>query len=140
MAQDFTQDTFVRAFERLDGFRGDAAFSTWLHTIANSVILSGLRKVKRNRERERPIEEHPGLEKPVRAQGALRYALHRAVDELSDVLRVVFVMHDLEGFTHEEIAASLEVPVGTSKARLSRAREKLRASLGGSLAMEGERA
>src|SRR5437764_10184409 len=57
LARDFTQETFIRAFERLDGFRGEAAFSTWLHSIATSVALNGLRKVKRFRTRESDLEE-----------------------------------------------------------------------------------
>jgi RNA polymerase sigma-70 factor (ECF subfamily) len=131
LAQDFTQDTWVRVFDRLSTFRGEAAFSTWLHSIATNVILNGLRKVDRHRKREADLEladrhpaPRPGLD------GSERLRLHAAIDQLSDPLRLVLVMHDLEGFKHPEIAQSLDIPVGTSKARLSRARQKLRVELG----------
>ncbi len=130
LAADFTQDTFIRAFERLDQFRGDAALGTWLHTIAVSVALNGMRKVKRLRGRTENIEETPDLTvQPKGLTGDLRLRLHSAVDALSEKLRPVFVMHDVEGYTHEEIAGTLGIPVGTSKARLFDARAKLRLAL-----------
>lgn len=130
MAEDFTQETFVRAFDRLAGFRGDAAFSTWLHSIATSVVLNGLRRVKRHRERETVLEAaeyRPAPGDPARRE--LARILHRAIEGLSDSLRLVVVMHDMEGYKHHEIAAALDIPVGTSKARLSRARARLREAL-----------
>jgi len=130
LARDFTQETFIRAFERLDTFRGEAAFSTWLHTITTSVALNGLRKVKRFRTREADLEEADDM--PGRARQAepdLKLKLARAIDALPERSRMVFVMHDVEGFTHEEIAESLGMQTGTSKAQLSRARARLRESL-----------
>lgn len=129
-ARDLTQDTFVRAFERLDGFRGDAAFSTWLHSVATSVVLNGLRKRKKIRSRERDMKaaRHIGV-MPRRAEPDLKRRLHEAVGGLPEAYRTVFVMHDLEGYTHREIAAALDVKTGTSKARLSRARARLRIEL-----------
>jgi RNA polymerase sigma-70 factor (ECF subfamily) len=129
-ARDLTQDTFVRAFERLDGFRGDAAFSTWLHSVATSVVLNGLRKRKKIRSRERDMKaaRHVGVT-PRRAEPDLKRRLHEAVGGLPEAYRTVFVMHDLEGYTHREIAAALDVKTGTSKARLSRARARLRIEL-----------
>lgn len=131
LAQDFTQETFVRAFDRLSQFRGDASLSTWLHTIAISVSLNGMRSVARLRMRTSPLEE--AMELPARgaapAPHDLRDRLHAAIDALSAKLRPVFVMHDVEGFTHEEIGRTLGIPVGTSKARLFDARAKLRAAL-----------
>jgi RNA polymerase sigma-70 factor, ECF subfamily len=131
LAADFTQETFIRGFERLDQYRGDSSLGTWLHAIAVSVALNGLRKVKRLRGRTEPIDE--SLQIP--AQNApgfttdLKAKLHAAVDALSEKLRPVFVMHDVEGYTHEEIAGTLGIPVGTSKARLFDARAKLRLAL-----------
>jgi RNA polymerase sigma-70 factor (ECF subfamily) len=128
LAEDMVQETFVRAFERLDGFRGDAAFSSWLHTIAVSVTLNALRKTKRTRDHELAREDMGDLAAASPGpDGGLRRDLDRAVASLDDNHRMVFVMHDLEGFTHEEIADSMGTPVGTAKARLSRARGKLRA-------------
>ncbi len=130
LARDFTQDTFIRAFERLGEFRGEAAFSTWLTSIALSVSLNGLRKVKRFRQREAPLDE--GLMTPSRGRQAepdLKYRLTLAIDALPQGYRTVFVMHDIEGYTHEEIGSALGVETGTSKAQLSRARARLREAL-----------
>ncbi len=130
LARDFTQDTFVRAFARIGDFRGDAAIATWLQAIAVNVILNGLRKVRRIRSREEGMDELP--ESPIERREAepdLKQRLHAAIADLPDGYRMVFVMHDVEGFTHEEIAASLGIQPGTSKAQLSRARAKLRDAL-----------
>lgn len=132
LARDFTQDTFIRAFGRLDQFRGDAALSTWLYSIARSVVLNGLRKVKRIRTREVDMEDTPALPVPARksrAEPDLKQRLHAAIDALPDIYRLVFVMHDVEGYTHAEIGSSLDVAVGTSKARLHRARQMLQEQL-----------
>jgi len=130
LARDLTQDTFVRVFEKLDGFRGDAAFTTWLHSVATSVVLNGIRRQKRIRERERDIESarHVGVT-PDGPEPDLKRRLRAAVAALPELYRAVFVMHDLEGFTHQEIATALGVKLGTSKARLSRARARLRVEL-----------
>ena len=129
LARDFTQETFIRAFERLDSFRGEAALSTWLYTIATTVTLNGLRKLKR-RGREIDLEHAAEVAGGARrAEPDLKTRLYAAIDALSEKYRTVFVMHDVEGYTHEEIAAALNVEVGTSKAQLSRARAKLREAL-----------
>ena len=130
LARDFTQDTFIRAFERLASFRGESAFSTWLSSVATSVALNGLRRVKRIRERETDLDAAevagPGSR---RSEPDLKQRLAREIDRLPEGYRTVFVMHDVEGYTHEEIGAALGVEVGTSKAQLSRARARLRESL-----------
>lgn len=132
LARDFTQETFIRAYERLDQFRGEAALSTWLHAIATSVSLNGLRKVKRRRSREEPLESASFIPRNGRPPDPyVRERVRRAVDELPEIYRSVFVLYDVEGFSHEEIAEMLGVAEGTSKARLSRARSKLRESLAG---------
>lgn len=129
LARDITQDAFIRAFERLHEFRGDARFSTWLHTIAVTVALNALRKVKRLR-REVGLEEGTDVAGTIReAEPDLKQRLAAAIDALPDGYRAVFVMHDVEGFTHEEIGGALGVETGTSKAQLSRARAKLRVAL-----------
>jgi RNA polymerase sigma-70 factor (ECF subfamily) len=131
LAMDFVQEAFVRAWNRLDQFRGDAAFSTWMHSITVSVALNGLRKVDRHRKRERSLEDAaPVASRERTAEPGVRDRIQAAVDDLPDIYRTVFLMHDLEGFNHGEIAEALGVAEGTSKARLSRARSKLRETLG----------
>ncbi|HZI41952.1 MAG TPA: sigma-70 family RNA polymerase sigma factor [Gemmatimonadaceae bacterium] len=130
LAEDFTQDTFIRAFERLNQFRGDSSLATWLHSIAVSVTLNGMRKVKRIGLRTTDLEETPLLASEARdLPPDLRTRLFQAIDALSEKLRPVYIMHDIEGYTHEEIGESLGIPIGTSKARLFDARAKLRAAL-----------
>ena len=129
-AQEFTQETFIRAFERIDQFRGESSFGTWLNSIGTSVIYNGLRKVKRFRQREFEYDEVGAIAgNERRAEPDLKEKLAAAIDELPIKYRMVFVMHDVEGYTHEEIGAALEMPVGTSKAQLSRARARLRETL-----------
>ena len=130
LARDFTQETFVRAFDRLGSFRGDSSLGTWLHAIGVSVALNGLRKVKRWKAREAPLDEALTVGTTVRhAEPDLKERIRLAVDALPDGYRTVFVMHDVEGYTHEEIAATLGIQPGTSKAQLFRARAKLRIAL-----------
>jgi RNA polymerase sigma-70 factor (ECF subfamily) len=130
LAADFTQETFIRAFERLEQYRGDASLATWLHTIAVSVALNGMRKVKRIGGRVENIDDVPAIAvEPTGFTADLKLRLHTAIDALSEKLRPVFLMHDVEGYTHEEIAGTLGIPVGTSKARLFDARAKLRLAL-----------
>lgn len=141
LAEDLTQDIFIRAFDRLKDYRGDGPFGGWLHRIATSVIFSGLRRRKRLREFESAQEnlEDCCAAGPV-SDPELKRKLNRAVASLDENHRLVFVMHDLEGFTHQEIAAAMDTPVGTAKARLSRARGRLRemltANRGGDLSRE----
>lgn len=130
LARDFTQATFIRAFEKIGSFRGESSLSTWLHSIGVSVALNGLRKTKRLRNREAPMEE--GLMVGVTRREAdpdLKERLARAIDVLADKYRTVFVMHDVEGYTHEEISGTLSIPIGTSKSHLFQARSKLRVAL-----------
>ena len=130
LAQDFTQETFVRAFSKLHEFQGRSALSTWLHAITVSVSLNALRKVKKLRTREINLDDAPPMVASQReAEPDLKQRLKTAVASLPDHYRAVFVLYDMEGYTHEEIGSALGVPVGTSKARLSRAREKLREQL-----------
>jgi len=130
LAQDFTQDTFIRAFSKLQDYRGEAAFGSWLHTIAMSVILNGLRKSKRFEQREAVLDEAAMVPSLTRhAEPDLKERLAQAIDALPEGCRTVFLLHDVEGYTHEEIGVALEITAGTSKAQLSRARAKLRESL-----------
>ena len=129
-ARDVTQETFVRAFDRIATFRHNAALSTWLHRITVSVGLNHVRKIKRERTRETPLNAVAEPAVPGRAsEPDLKERMAAAIKALPTGYRTVFVLHDVEDFTHEEIATSLGIDVGTSKAQLFRARRKLRAAL-----------
>jgi RNA polymerase sigma-70 factor (ECF subfamily) len=143
LAEDLTQDIFIRAFDRLEDFRGDGPLGGWLHRIATSVIFSALRRRKRVQEHESSREDLAAFGRPADQPDLdLRRRLDLAMAGLDDTHRLVFVMHDVEGFTHQEIAAAMDTPVGTAKARLSRARSRLREMLasgpGPDLSMEME--
>ena len=131
LARDFTQETFIRAFQRLGDFRGESALGTWLHTICVSVALNGMRTVKKLRTRHTGLDEALAVGGGSRreAEPDLKERLARAIDALPEGYRAAFVMHDVEGYTHEEIAQALGIQPGTSKAQLSRARAKLREAL-----------
>ena len=130
LAQDATQDAFIRAFKALGSFRGDAAFSTWMHRIAMSAILTSMRGRKRWRSRRAEIEEADHMTDTKReTEPDLRTRLYAAIDALPEIYRTVFVLHDVEGHKHEEIGSLLGIPSGTSKARLSGARARLRDAL-----------
>jgi RNA polymerase sigma-70 factor (ECF subfamily) len=130
LAQDFTQDVFIRAFGRLHEYRGESAFGSWLHVITLSVVINGMRKVKRFGQREAELEEASMVVSTRReSEPDLKARLARAVDDLPEGCRAAFLMHDVEGYTHEEIGAALGISEGTSKSQLSRARAKLRVAL-----------
>ena len=122
LAREFAQETFIRVFDRIGQFRGEAALATWIRSIATSVVLNGLRKVKRFRQREVDLEIARSAGSSQRqAEPDLKEKLGRAIDALPNKYRMVFVMHDVEGYTHEEISQQLGMQLGTSKAQLSRA-------------------
>lgn len=130
LAREFTQDTFVRAFNQLSRFRGDSALSTWLHRIAVTVVANAMRKVKRFRARETDLEAaHPLSDDGPPGDPFIRDRLRHAIDALPEIYRTTLIMHDLEGYTHTEIAEVLGVAEGTCKSRLSVARAQLRAAL-----------
>ena len=130
LAQEWTQDTFIRAFDRISQFRAECAISSWLHSIAVSITLNGLRTLKRREARTAPLDDANEIGKWQRhADPDLKSCIREAIAELPTGTRTVFVMHDVEGYTHEEISAAMGVAVGTSKSQLFRARFKLRAAL-----------
>ena len=130
LAREVTQDTFVRAFAAIGEFRGDSAFGTWLHSIAVSLSLNEIKRRKRERARNAPLEDAVAVaESAPPSDPLLRGKLTEAVNDLPEGCRTVFMMHDAEGYTHQEIAAALGVTEGTSKAQLARARGKLRVAL-----------
>lgn len=128
-APEVTQDVFVRAWEKIGTFRGEAAFGTWLHRVAVSVILH--RRNALRLQRERISDDEAALEAaPARPSTAdLGMDFERAIAKLPAGARMVFVLHDVEGFKHEEIAELLGVTSGTTKAQLHRARMILRQHL-----------
>jgi RNA polymerase sigma-70 factor (ECF subfamily) len=129
-AMEVTQDTFVRAFAGIGSFREDSAFSTWLHSIAVSLSLNELKRRKRDRARNAPLDDAMMVAQSApRSDPVLRDKLMTAVNALPEGCRTVFMMHDAEGFTHQEIGAALGITEGTSKAQLNRARGKLRVAL-----------
>lgn len=130
LACDLVQDVFVRAFAQLAAFRGDSAFTTWLHRIAVTTALNQMRKVKRIRAHEEAMGDEDIHAAPAReADPDLKVRLHAAIDALPEGLRMTVLLHDLEGYTHGEIGTMLGVAEGTSKARLFEARAKLRIAL-----------
>jgi RNA polymerase sigma-70 factor (ECF subfamily) len=128
-ADELTQDTFVRAWEKLGTFRGEAAFGTWLHRLAVNLILSRRSRLGRDRQRfddaEGALELRPTA--PPRAELAIDF--ETAIGRLPEGARNVFVLHDVEGYRHDEIAEQMGIAVGTSKAQLHRARMLLRGHL-----------
>jgi RNA polymerase sigma-70 factor (ECF subfamily) len=127
-ASDYAQETFIKAFARLRQFRGDSSLAAWLRAIAASTAFSGERKRKRFRGDADPDQVVDG--KASRGPNFdLLDLISSTLDRMSDKLRSVYLLHDVEGFTHEEIGEALGIPEGTSKARLSDARAKLRAAL-----------
>ncbi len=129
-AQELTQDVFVRAWEGLSSFRGESAFSSWLHRLAMNVFLGQRRSSGRRERRVFPTDEPARLEGPGEThQPGTGLDLERAIADLPKGARVVFVLHDVEGYQHAEIAHMVGIAVGTSKAQLFRARRLLREAL-----------
>lgn len=128
LAEELTQEAFIRAWRKLASFRGTSAFGTWLHRLAVNVVLDALRS--RRRWRERFSEELPA-EPPAAPARDTNNALdlERSIALLPPRARTVFVLHDIEGYKHREIAQLLELSVGACKAHLHRARRRLREEL-----------
>lgn len=131
LAQELAQDVFVRAWQRLGTFRGESAFFSWLYTLAVNMTYSERRSRLRRLSRVRPTDDLTPFDKPQRpATPEAAVDLERAVAELPPGARTVFVLHDVHGFKHEEIAHRLGIATGTCKAQLHRARRLLREALG----------
>ncbi len=130
-AEDLTQEAFIQLFRKIGSFRGDSAFTTWLHRLTVNQVLMHFRKksVKLERtteEGETPVQIVHGSENPNKMPVLDRISLDRAVAKLPPGYRSVFLLHDVEGHEHEDIARMLGVAVGTSKSQLHKARMKLR--------------
>ena len=128
-AADVAQDVWIQIFRALPGWRGESAFSTWAHRIAVNRTLNALRRSKRLEKLEAPIEEDSAFVEQDAERTMLAQTIDEAAQRLSPGARTVFLLHDVEGYTHEEIAESLGITAGGSKSQLFKARAKLRKML-----------
>ncbi len=128
-ADELTQDVFVRAWQKLHTFRGESRFSTWLHRLAVNLILS--RRASMATQRQRFIGDEVALEQAASRPDSREHSkdLEGAIARLPEGARAIFVLHDIEGYRHDEIAGLLGVTTGTTKAQLHRARMLLRGHL-----------
>jgi RNA polymerase sigma-70 factor (ECF subfamily) len=133
-AEDLTQEAFLQLFRKISTFRGESAFSTWLHRLAVNVVLMHLRKKglqqvsldQVDSSQDEPVKHDYG-DNDRRLMGSIdRISLSRAIAELPPGYRTVFVLHDIEGYEHNEIAEIMNCSVGNSKSQLHKARMKLR--------------
>jgi RNA polymerase sigma-70 factor (ECF subfamily) len=133
-AEDLAQEAFIQLFRKIGSFRGESAFTTWLHRLTvNQVLMhfrkKGVRLEQTTDDGETPIQIVAGTQNPNQMPVVDRIALDRAIGQLPPGYRTVFVLHDVEGHEHEEIARMLGCSVGTSKSQLHKARMKLRTLL-----------
>lgn len=130
-AEDLTQEVFIQLYRKISTFRGDSAFTTWLHRLTINQVLMHFRKrspkfEKITDEGEIPVQVTLGTENPKKMSIIDKIALENAIAQLPLGYKNVFVLHDIEGYEHEEVAKILGCAVGTSKSQLSKARLKLR--------------
>jgi len=133
-AEDLTQEVFIQLFRKIGSFRGDSAFSTWLHRLTVNQVLMHFRRRSVKNEKvsndgEMPEQTVSGTANPNKMPVVDRIALKNAIGELPKGYRNVFILHDVEGYEHEEVARLLSISVGTSKSQLHKARLKLRGLL-----------
>ncbi|MDQ1557582.1 MAG: polymerase sigma-70 factor, subfamily [Pyrinomonadaceae bacterium] len=133
-AEDLAQEAFIQLFRKIGSFRGESAFTTWLHRLTvNQVLMhfrkKGVRLEQTTDDGETPVQVVTGTQNPNQMPVVDRIALDRAIGQLPPGYRTVFVLHDVEGHEHEEIARLLGCSVGTSKSQLHKARMKLRGLL-----------
>lgn len=128
-AEDCTQEAFIQAWAKLDRFRGDSSFGTWLHRVAVNTVLGRMRKSNRERDRMRAVGDVLPANESVGDSGGLQ-DLEKAMDELPSGARHVFVLHAVYGYSHDETGDMLGIASGTSKAQLHRARRLLAQQLG----------
>jgi RNA polymerase sigma-70 factor, ECF subfamily len=124
-ARELTQDTFVRAWERLTGFKGQSSLSTWLHRVAVNVVLEHLRGAKRDAMRMIDVDDAALAGRSDIGKLDARMDINGALARLPAGARTVFVLHDVEGYSHEEIAEMTGIAQGTARAQLFRARQRL---------------
>jgi RNA polymerase sigma-70 factor, ECF subfamily len=130
-AEDLTQEVFIQLYRKIGSFRGDSAFTTWLHRMTVNQVLMHFRKrtvkfEKTTEEGETPVQIVIGTENQSRMPIVDKIALESAIAQLPNGYKNVFVLHDVEGYEHEEVARILGCSVGTSKSQLHKARLKMR--------------
>ena len=125
---DYAQEAWIRAIRALPTFRGEARFSTWLHRIAVNSALQAVRRAETRHKREAPMPESLAVSPPSR-DALLSQRLEWALDHLPERMRKVLILHDIEGYTHDEIGELLGTAAGTSKSQLFKARAKMRVIL-----------
>jgi len=128
-AEELTQDVFVRAWERLGSFRGDSAFGSWLYRLAVNVVFMDRRSTGRREARVAGVPDLEVLDAGKEGNPGVRLDLERAIAGLPEGARQAFVLHDVEGYRHDEIAEMTGIAAGTSKAQVFRARRLLREAL-----------
>ena len=126
LAEDIAQEVWIQIFRALPGYRGDSHFSTWAHRIAVNRTLNALRRTKRLAAIETSVEEDTASVEMDTERSFVAASIEAATAKLSPGARTVFVLHDVEGYTHEEIAQELGITSGGSKSQLFKARAKLR--------------
>jgi RNA polymerase sigma-70 factor (ECF subfamily) len=128
-AEDLTQQIFIRVWMKLGSFRGESSFGSWLFRVSMNVVLNELKSEEARERRTAPAEEASELVSAREVPSNLQLDLESAIAVLPRQARTIFILHEIEGFSHEEIAAALGVAIGTCKAQLSRARRLLREAL-----------
>jgi RNA polymerase sigma-70 factor (ECF subfamily) len=128
-AADVAQDVWIQIFRALPNFRGEAQFGTWAHRIAVNRTLNALRRTKRMASVEVDVDDETASVEPEAERALLAASIEEAAAKLSPGARTVFLLHDVEGYTHEEIARELGITSGGSKSQLFKARAKLRTLL-----------
>jgi len=123
-AEDCTQDAFIQAWSKLDRFRGDSAFGTWMHRVAVNAVLGRMRRSRREQDRLQAVHELQGPRTTNGDSGGLQ-DLQQAMERLPSGARHVFVLHAVYGYSHEETGDMLGIASGTSKAQLHRAKRLL---------------
>ena len=126
LAEDIAQEVWIQIFRALPAYRGDSQFSTWAHRIAVNRTLNALRRTKRLAAIETTVEEDTASVEMDTERSFVAASIEAATAKLSPGARAVFVLHDVEGYTHEEIAQELGITSGGSKSQLFKARAKLR--------------
>jgi RNA polymerase sigma-70 factor (ECF subfamily) len=126
LAADIAQEVWVQIFRALPSYRGEAQFGTWAHRIAVNRTLNALRRTRRLAQLEAEIHDDVAAVEPEGERLLLRQSIEAATAQLAPGARAVFVLHDVQGFTHEEIATELGITSGGSKSQLFKARAKLR--------------